>query len=213
MQLYRKRNPVVSLKQKNYPLIVAYSLLQMIFFMAVILGVDVSSYNLDDLLKPGVVSISVFLVSVLLLGILPDGLKASLVFWRLKNPLPGNRAFSHHAQNDPRIDINTLINKHEELPRRPADQNRLWYQIYKKHEKEERIANSHKEYLLTRDITQLSFFYLILFGMAAGFVFNVESVLEGYISILALVFVLSALAARNYGIRFVTNVLAIDCHT
>tara|TARA_R100001143_G_scaffold56133_1_gene52681 strand:+ start:596 stop:1207 length:612 start_codon:yes stop_codon:yes gene_type:complete len=203
----------VSLKQKNYPLIVAYSLLQMIFFMAVILGVDVSSYNLDDLLKPGVVSISVFLVSVLLLGILPDGLKASLVFWRLKNPLPGNRAFSHHAQNDPRIDINTLINKHEELPRRPADQNRLWYQIYKKHEKEERIANSHKEYLLTRDITQLSFFYLILFGMAAGFVFNVESVLEGYISILALVFVLSALAARNYGIRFVTNVLAIDCHT
>lgn len=203
----------MSLKQKNYPLIVAYSLLQMIFFMAVILGVDVSSYNLDDLLKPGVVSISVFLVSVLLLGILPDGLKASLVFWRLKNPLPGNRAFSHHAQNDPRIDINTLINKHEELPRRPADQNRLWYQIYKKHEKEERIANSHKEYLLTRDITQLSFFYLILFGMAAGFVFNVESVLEGYISILALVFVLSALAARNYGIRFVTNVLAIDCHT
>ena len=47
-------------------------------------------------------------IIMLLAALLPSNVKASLVFWRLRHALPGHRAFSIHAVNDPRIDIAVL---------------------------------------------------------------------------------------------------------
>src|SRR5690606_15254291 len=47
-------------------------------------------------------------IVLLLTSILPTELKEALVFWRVRDVLPGHRAFSVYAQKDPRIDLNRL---------------------------------------------------------------------------------------------------------
>jgi hypothetical protein len=44
-------------------------------------------------------------------GLVGGNFKAKLVFWRLHDPLPGCRAFSHYLHIDPRIDANVLQTK------------------------------------------------------------------------------------------------------
>src|SRR5690606_33891268 len=82
--------------------------------------------------------------------------KAILVFWRLKHPLPGSRAFSVHAPADHRIDLEKLKKHMGVFPVDEREQNATWYGLYKQVASDLSVADSHKNYLLFRDIAAMS---------------------------------------------------------
>jgi hypothetical protein len=97
-------------------------------------------------------------------------------------------------------------------PQRNVDPATLWYRLYKKHIGNVVVTEAHRVYLLTRDMTALSAIFLILFSLGVGS----DSVnwRTGclYATILIAQYFIIATSARNYGIRFVLNVLAEESH-
>ncbi len=83
------------------------------------------------------------LVAVFLNDLLSSNVKASIVFWRLKNALPGHRAFSEHADADPRVDIAVLKKKVGEFPQSARDQNTCWYRLFQKRQSTVIVRDSH----------------------------------------------------------------------
>jgi len=148
------------------------------------------------------------LVTIVLLGVLPSYVKAILVFWRIKDPLPGSRVFTELAKEDQRIDLDRIRQKHGELPESSAEQNRLWYKIYKSHRLKIIVSESHKAFLLTRDIASVSAIFLLCFSLSSFFVSGSLKIKIGYIIFLIAQYLLLSIVARNYGNRFVCNVLA-----
>ena len=135
--------------------------------------------------------------------------KAILVFWRLSNPLPGARAFSVHAPADHRIDLAKLKKNVGEFPAAERDQNSKWYGLYKQVDSDLSVVDSHKNYLLFRDIAAMSLLLVPTVPLVLYF--------SGIDSTRMLVsaawflgqYLVTAFAARTTGIRFVQNVLAV----
>jgi len=150
------------------------------------------------------------LITLFLNNILSSGLKAKIVFWRIKNPLPGTRVFSKLINNDPRIDKDLLETKYGELPVKPTEQNKLWYKILKNNEENISINNSHRTYLLLRDITGISFFLLVLFIPFYLFFFLKDISALYFITYLIFQYIGFSICTHNVGNRFTLNVLAID---
>ncbi|MEW7996258.1 MAG: hypothetical protein AB2825_17680, partial [Candidatus Thiodiazotropha endolucinida] len=111
---------------------------------------------------------------------------------------------------DPRIDPHRLQEKVGDFPSDPSEQNRLWYRIYRTHENEPRVMGSHRDFLLTRDITWLAFAMFVLFGLGIAFIGETALQTVWYPAFLASQYVLAAIAARRNGVRFVLNVLAVE---
>lgn len=150
------------------------------------------------------------IVAVFLNDLLPSNAKASIVFWRLKDALPGHRAFSEHAEADPRIDIAMLKKKIGEFPQGPREQNTCWYRLYQKHQSNVIISDSHKRFLLFRDSASLTLLILAVAWIASalsGVPVGLQVVVAG---VLAVQFLWLAISARNTGIRLVQNVLALE---
>lgn len=149
-------------------------------------------------------------VTTVVSNLISPQLKAILVFWRWPNPLPGHRAFTQYLGSDPRIDPHRLQEKIGDFPSDPSEQNRLWYRIYRTHESEPSVMGAHRDYLLTRDITWLSFAMFILFGLGSAFLGESALQTAWYPVLLASQYLITSIAARRNGIRFVLNVLAIE---
>jgi hypothetical protein len=158
--------------------------------------------------KDGIIAASMPILAIVLSGVLSDLGKARVVFWRWHNPLPGCRAFTRLISSDPRIDVPALRRKLGELPRDPRAQNALWYRLYREHSTDIKISEAHRTYLLTRDMATISILFVVLFsiGLVVGSV-NWRTVVP-YTGALIAQYLLVASAARNYGTRFVLNVLA-----
>lgn len=88
-------------------------------------------------------------LAVFLNYILPSSVKDSIVFWRLKDALPGHRAFSQHMKGDPRVDVFALKEKIGELPQSPRDQNATWYRLSHKYRSNVSVVDAHKRFLLS----------------------------------------------------------------
>ena len=148
------------------------------------------------------------LLSIILNGIISSNFKAKLVFWRFKNPLPGSRAFSILAKKDPRINLDNLNKQLVNQPKSAEEENVAFYRLYKKFENKLIVKDSHKQFLLTRDLTGYSFLFLILFLLAIYFVNASLYLKTSYLGYLIIQFIIISIVARNYGNRFVCNVLA-----
>lgn len=148
------------------------------------------------------------LLAVVGLGLVGSHLKAVLVFWRPRFPLPGCRVFTKLAQGDPRIDLAVTAKEYGDLPIEPINQNILWYKIFREYEENERVADAHRLYLLMRDMTALSAVFLIAFGLGAAIWGCPAKVTWMYLVFLAIQYGTVSTAARNYGNRFATTVLA-----
>lgn len=150
------------------------------------------------------------LIAVFLNDLLPSNTKASIVFWRFKDALPGHRAFSEHAEADPRIDMAALKKRIGEFPQSPRDQNSCWYRLYQKHQSNVIISDSHKRFLLFRDSSSLTLLIFVIAGVAtvfSGIPLGLQAVIAGG---LAVQFFWLSVSARNTGIRLVQNVLALE---
>jgi hypothetical protein len=161
--------------------------------------------NLEGILPAG---LGLVLTGVINAQLSPE-MKARLVFMSWRDPLPGCKAFTCHAQSDARVDVACLELTYGPLPTAPREQNALWYRLYKTIEQDPAIGQVHRAFLFTRDYTSLALMFVIVFG-AAGFI-QIPSTRVAfiYLGLLLLQFVLAGQAARNHGKRFVTTVLAI----
>lgn len=136
-------------------------------------------------------------------------MKARLVFWRWKNPLPGSQAFSRYAMNDQRISLQLLQQNYGPLPTDPKEQNALWYRLYKSVSGDVSVIYAHGEFLFNRDYAFLSLVFLFFFGIVGWFLIVPIKTKWIYIAFLIIQVCLTNNAARNHGQRFVTTVMAI----
>jgi len=183
-----------------------------VFYSVVTLGQWNASSIVDGLLKvdPGNAALSVVLpVAVIILnGLISSEGKARLVFWRMKDPLPGSRAFSVLAQRDPRIDIDALRKKYGQLPSVPREQNVQWYKLFRKLDSKANVISAHQDYLLARDVTVLAFLFFITLGIGA-LVLPISGLTKlGYILATLVSYLIARQSAKNYGERLVCTVLA-----
>ena len=163
--------------------------------------------------KDGIVAAGIPLLAIVLSGVFSDQNKARLVFWRWRHPLPGCRVFTQLIETDPRINVPALKNRLGAFPRAPQAQNALWYQLYKARQKAVTVFQAHRVYLLTRDMATVSAAFVVLFpiGLIANHGLGERTSIL-YVAALALQYLLTATAARNYGNRFVLNVLVEQSH-
>ncbi|MGV6851489.1 MAG: hypothetical protein ACWA5R_04815 [bacterium] len=199
-----------SLKARNratiWGLIVFDGLLLCIFLF----GLPIKSLSLDnDSLLMMLLASSVGpLIAGFLNGLVSSDVKAIFVFWRFKYVLPGHQAFSVLVHADPRIDIKNLKASIGVFPSDPKDQNQLWYSLYRKHEGDVRVEDSHRNFLLYRDCASLT----LLVGVVVAICTLVFELDTWQVAVLAagmlLQYGICVIAAQNSGKRFVQNVLA-----
>jgi len=156
----------------------------------------------------GFFPILAFPFAIILEGIIYSDLKAILVFWRFKNPLPGHQAFSVIALKDPRINMKKLESLFPDgLPQEPSDQNSKWYKLYRQFSERPIVYDAHKSFLLTRDLAALTI-VLMPFCFVAHLFWNTPAITVFYHLLLLLgITVVISLSSQNHGKRFVANVL------
>ena len=202
-----------SLKEANRPsiLLVIFANL-VVFFVAVKTG-SIVSEGLTALVRDWQDALPVggaVLLTALLNGLLSRDNKARVVFWRWHHSLPSREAFSRHAKTEQRVDLEALENRLGELPDDPAGESALWYKIYRQHRDDPAITQVHRDFLLMRDWCGLSFLFFIVLGITGFFFIEPQTVAWVYVALLAAQYVLTMVAARNYGISLVRNVLALE---
>jgi hypothetical protein len=207
----------VYLKDKNNKYLWLFIGVNTAIFLSISIGTQltystVEHYWLKVSAKDGLIAICIPLVTVVLNGLLGDLAKARIVFWRWNDPLPGCRAFTELIHIDPRIDVNALKARHGNPPEDPKQQNALWYKLYKKHAGSVIVSEAHKIYLLTRDMTALSVLFVVFFTAGTS-LSPVDGKIIGFyfVALLAQYLILST-SARNYGTRFVLNVLVAESY-
>ena len=95
------------------------------------------------------------------------------------------------------------------LPPSPEEQNSVWYGLLKKVEQEESVSTAHRHFLLFRDLASIS---ALLTPLITGALFALGLPSTSVVLVagfLVLQYIITVIVARNYGIRLVTNVLAI----
>jgi len=148
-------------------------------------------------------------IVLLLTSILPTALKEALVFWRVRDVLPGHRAFSVYAQKDPRIDLARLRTAAADFPAAARDQNSLWYRLYRQVEADPGVAQAHRHFLLFRDLTALSLLLTIVAPLVLYVLGASATAAWLAVALFGAQYLASALAGRFRGVRFVCNVLAL----
>lgn len=148
------------------------------------------------------------LVPGILNNLLSADMKARLVFWRWRNPLPGCEAFSKYINRDHRITPKVLTDRYRPLPSDARAQNALWYCIYKKHHQTSGVVDAHKNYLLYRDLSGIAAITFVFLGVAATLFFTSFWTVIGFWICILFEFLVLTHVARVAGQRFVCSVLA-----
>ncbi len=200
------------LKSKNVPVILIFVIWCVSIYATFFVGFDSFWTDLQSKYatlnwKNGLVVAMMPVLVLVLSGIVSAELKAILVFWRIKNALPGHRVFTKLAPCDSRIDMNEVRKKLGDVPRGAKEQNTSWFKLYKKHESEPTVENPHRSFLLARDLAAIGLIFAI--GGALGLAFGgVKSKTVGlYVVVMLAQYLLLAIVARNHGNRLVCNVI------
>ena len=200
------------LKASNVPIIVVFLVWSVAVFAVADNGLGGFWQSVSDRVTQLSAKDSLFgfltpLLLVIASGLLPASWKAALVFWRLKDPLPGCRAFSVLATADPRIDQAALVAQIPSKLDSPKEENALWYRWYKDVDDEPTVQEAHRQFLLARDLTAIAFLFFVFgpFGLLSTGTPTSGIIL--YAVITCLEFLSFSVVARNHGNRFVCNVL------
>ena len=98
------------------------------------------------------------------------------------------------------------------LPENPKEQNKVWYRLYLKYKDNVIIGEVQRNYLITRDFTVFTAI-LIPLTLASHIIIttDLKRILMHLTFLLILFFVLS-ISSRNYGKRFVADVIVKASH-
>lgn len=143
-------------------------------------------------------------------GLVSADNKERLVFWKIDNPLPGSEAFSYHLEREPRANRSKIEAKWGELPSTPNEENSLWYDMLKDSEHEVSVTDSHGNFLFSRDLAAFAALIMAVLGMVVLLSGADVFVKLSYLLFVVVQYIVTATAARNYGIRLVRNVLAVQ---
>jgi hypothetical protein len=132
-----------TLKSRNLAWLVATLILDCLILLVLAFHTIIEDLTPDRILAIRASLATLLPISALLLSSLVSAdHKATLVFWRLSNPLPGSRAFSMHAPADHRVDLETLKRKGRRVSRRRAYSK--WYTLYKQVDSDPSVVESHR---------------------------------------------------------------------
>lgn len=202
------------LKTQNIPMVVLYTIFNFTVFFILYknsyFSIEIFENIFQDLSrKDGLFFILLPLLLVFLQGILPSNLKEILVFWKIKNRLPGCEAFSKYLEKDNRVDKDNLTEKYGSFPTDKKKQNILWYKIFKDLS-EKNIDKTHKDFLLFREISIITILFIpILPAILWYFSKTDNKILMVYTVFLIFEYLIVRYIAKNHAIRLVTNVLAL----
>lgn len=157
--------------------------------------------------KDGLLVVLLPIVVLVLTGVISSKAKASLVFWRLRNALPGHQAFSQLVHDDPRIDIQALKAKIGAFPDNPREQNQRWYSLYRQCESAIPVQAAHKRFLLSRDLAGIAFLFGVIGPWGIWLARSSYKWALAYCGLMLAQYLVLAVTARNHGNRFVCNVL------
>lgn len=161
--------------------------------------------GIERLLPAGVALVLTSLINAQLSPLL----KARIVFFRWRDPLPGSEAFTRYGKDDPRVNLRALESKLGPLPSAPAEQNALWYKLFRSLQDEPAVTQAHKAFLLTRDYCCLMALMFPVVTATSLWLIPSWSTSATIVAIIVAQFLLSGQAARNHGRRLVSTVLAI----
>ena len=201
----------MTLNTRNLPLITAFVVLNYIAFAYVNdlpwqFLKEVKITNDALVFQNPLIAVGIHLSILILCFIIPVDIKNIIIFWRLKNPLPGCRVFTELICKDQRIDIKELENRYGKPPNDPREQNVLWYKIYKENQNEKIVLSSHGKWLLFREITSIALMFALLLSPISGLIgCNKTSAIYSILLIMQYIFLRRA--AINVAERFTCNVL------
>jgi hypothetical protein len=200
-----------SLKSRNFKWLCSLAIVDVVVILVFVFPDVIGSTSRTQLATVrGVLTSALPVIVLMLSALLPASVKASLVYWKGREALPGHEAFSRHAVEDPRIDIEALTKSVGVLPSSAVEQNAVWYRLYKQLDTEVTVVEAHRAYLLFRDMAAISVLLVVLAPL--GLYLSGASLSAGLMTaaLFAVQYAVTAIAARNSGIRFVTNVLAVQ---
>ena len=209
----------ISLKTKNMPIVVLFLVWCSAIYILFLVGFkdfwnDFLTLFTELNQKNGTFLTLSPLLCFILTGVLSSKYKEILVFWKLRNPLPGSRAFTELAPKDYRIDLNELQRKIGSFPQQPEDQNRSWYRLYRQVDNQLTVASAHQYFLLARDLASIAFLFLVLTPWSIYFANQGSIKLLGiYVGIFIAQYIILCSVAQNHANRFVCNVLVEHCST
>lgn len=134
--------------------------------------------------------------------------KARIVFWRWTHPLPGTRVFTELAPDDPRIDLDALKAHLAPLPVEPRQQNSLWYRLYQEQQDTAAVSHLDRNWLFARDYCCVIALLAPILLVAGLWQLPGLKVYAALVGLLIFQFLVARQAAKNYGERFVTTVVA-----
>ena len=149
-----------------------------------------------------------------------DQLKYKCLYLGMRRP--GERIFEDIKNNNKDIrytkenamKVYSEIYEHmpSEADKKRTYQNSQWYKIYHRHTTVPMISNSHKDYLLCRDIyiatVVVLIMYIVLYFLLKNITFSWQLIVFESILLIA-----TNIAARQRARRFVANVIAHDIHS
>ena len=202
-----------SLKETYRRQLQGFVALNALLFFVLFSGEDMISAiqlrQFEGLISPkAVLGLMLPLVTLVLDGIVSADTKAILIYWRLRNPLPGSEAFTKHGPADTRVDMRSLERVYGPFPILANEQNQLWYRLFKAAEGQPSVSQAHRTSLLTRDLASLGF-ALAPLGAILGAALRVGMLPWAIlVAVLTVQFFVLRQVAANSGRRFVTTVLA-----
>lgn len=105
----------------------------------------------DHAAAAGIVAVAATLVQ----DLVPKPVKEVLIFWRLRNRLPGHRCFSGKSLADRRISPDKIPDVADLTALSPADQNNAWYAQYRQVSEQPAVSHYSFRYLAWRDTATL----------------------------------------------------------
>jgi hypothetical protein len=202
-----------TLKEQNTPLIYSFIVLNIVIGYVFLFLTSPTLDNINGFLEKVTAKQSIFTLTIPFLALILTNLvssnnKARIVFFRFSNPLPGSRAFTKLIFKDQRININKLKQNYSPFTIEAEKQNALWYKLYKLNIEKITVIESHKKFLLMRDLTSISFILFCFIPVVYVFIDVKWGDAIKYIGYLFLQLTLLGVSANNLGVRFTCNVLA-----
>ena len=122
--------------------------------------------------------------------------------------MPGAGAFTKIGPKCHRISMDVIAKRYGSLPMEAVEQDRLFYAIYHEFKDETGVLNSHRSYLATRDIATINPILVAPLPSFAWIFSGSGTLAAAYSGSIFLIYLLSAVAAQNYSVRLVENVLS-----
>ena len=213
-----------SYRSREIPMLILGNILVLLFFSGIFefsgnAGNDSEWISLAlNILNSSILSSILYIFTLILDGVFNDKLKSKLVYIFFGKS-PGERVFTQIMSNnkDNRFSYNQLKEKRPDIfSNMPSDkkekfkyENNEWYKLLNKYRNEDMVFQSHRDWLMYRDMYCSTICMLIIY-LILSLAFRLISFNVNFVAFIIALLLLLNIAARNKACRFVYNVVACE---